>query len=584
VSQLPLLGQPQRDRVWPYAVYLAIAVWFTWPIYAVPQGLGIMDWDQHFFFYASVLKSVRAFWQLPFWNPWYCGGNVLWQNPQVAVLSPVYPLTLVMTLPMAMKVTITAHFFASFVGMHLLVTRVFRLTFFPVVLFIASLYTLAGAHVLHIGVGHTTFLPFLYLPLALFFTCRAFETGAIRHAVPAGAVMAFGVWNGGIYAAAMGGLSIAGLAAVLSVLERRWRPILVVAVMGASLGLFAAPKIVPVAMALGSPHFQDLREISKGDSITWGEAVHALSNPERPAGFVGWFEYGNYIGVFGSLIVAACLWFVLMKAWRKERALAVSLALVAVALLFLLRGDFGPHAPFTMLRALPVFSTFRSPGRYTIVFALVAAAMVAAAIRLALEGGDVPRGLRQLLGILLLAAVYDQASHNRPILVGVLGQGPLDPKAPVLARAGAPMLDVDNPSTGPDSPMIRSLAENRDLMRCYETLHPDLKAVPSKDIVWSPDPNVKVFSSAFSPNRIEFTVLTGAADARVYLNQNYIEGWRSSAGAVAFDPGVGLGYVTLPRAFAGRVTFSFRPPGLFAGVALFALGLVLSRWLWRRTF
>ncbi|MGC4083473.1 MAG: hypothetical protein QM736_15520, partial [Vicinamibacterales bacterium] len=33
-----------------------------------------------------------------------CGGNVLWQNPEIPLLSPVFPLSLVMSLPLAMKI------------------------------------------------------------------------------------------------------------------------------------------------------------------------------------------------------------------------------------------------------------------------------------------------------------------------------------------------------------------------------------------------------------------------------------------------------------------------------------------------
>ena len=62
-------------------IYAALAILFCWPLFSVPGGFGIMDWDQHFFLYAAVAKSVLAFHQLPFWNPWYCGGNMLWQNP-----------------------------------------------------------------------------------------------------------------------------------------------------------------------------------------------------------------------------------------------------------------------------------------------------------------------------------------------------------------------------------------------------------------------------------------------------------------------------------------------------------------------
>ena len=83
----------------PYLFYAAIAAWYCAPLFASPNGLGTHDWDQHLFYYGSVIKSVVEYGQLPFWNPWYCGGNVLWQNPQIPLLSPVFPLSLVMSLP-----------------------------------------------------------------------------------------------------------------------------------------------------------------------------------------------------------------------------------------------------------------------------------------------------------------------------------------------------------------------------------------------------------------------------------------------------------------------------------------------------
>ena len=74
-------------------MYGVLSVIVCLPLFDQPDALGSSDWDQHLFYYGAVLKSVVEYGQLPFWNPWYCGGNVLWQNPQIALLSPVYPLT-----------------------------------------------------------------------------------------------------------------------------------------------------------------------------------------------------------------------------------------------------------------------------------------------------------------------------------------------------------------------------------------------------------------------------------------------------------------------------------------------------------
>src|SRR4029077_1324765 len=143
----------------PYALYGVMSVLFCAPLFAEPNGLGVHDWDQHLFYYASVIKSVVDYGQLPFWNPWYCGGNVLWQNPQVPLLSPVFPLATVASLSLAMKLNIVLHYWIGFAGMHLLLTSVIGLSFMPVVIYLATVATLMGAFEMHLAVGHSVFLP-----------------------------------------------------------------------------------------------------------------------------------------------------------------------------------------------------------------------------------------------------------------------------------------------------------------------------------------------------------------------------------------------------------------------------------------
>ena len=89
--QAPVLQGRSRTLAW-CAFYGVLSAVFCAPLFAQPLALGVNDWDQHLFYYGSVLKNVVEYGQMPYWNPWYCGGNVMWQNPQIALLSPVYPL------------------------------------------------------------------------------------------------------------------------------------------------------------------------------------------------------------------------------------------------------------------------------------------------------------------------------------------------------------------------------------------------------------------------------------------------------------------------------------------------------------
>ena len=164
-----------------------------------PTALGANDWDQHLFYYGSVLKNVVEYGQLPFWNPWYCGGNVLWQNPQIALLSPVYPLTAFMSLQLAMKVNIVLHYWIGFIGMHVLLTRVIGVTFLPAV----DLSRDARHRVGRAGdspARRPQRVPAgFYLPLQLYFFFRAFQTGAWRDIFLSAATLALMVFNGGTH-------------------------------------------------------------------------------------------------------------------------------------------------------------------------------------------------------------------------------------------------------------------------------------------------------------------------------------------------------------------------------------------------
>ena len=96
-----------RQRTGPWVgFYGVLSAVFCAPLFRMPQATGVLDWDQHLFYYGAVLKNVVEYAAPPFWNPWYCGGNVLWQNPQIALLSPVYPLALAVSIPLAMKINI----------------------------------------------------------------------------------------------------------------------------------------------------------------------------------------------------------------------------------------------------------------------------------------------------------------------------------------------------------------------------------------------------------------------------------------------------------------------------------------------
>jgi len=107
-------------------------------------------------------------------------------------------------------------------------------------------------------------------------------------------------------------------------------------------------------------------------------------------------------------------------------------------------------------------------------------------------------------------------------------------------------------------------------------------AVKDRPQVFDGNEPSRVTDLDFTPNRLTFTVATGSTDARVLLNQNWAPGWTSTLGPIDAPPPTELAAIKVPSTQTGRYTFSFVPPGFYAGTALFIAALIATMMLWRR--
>ena len=581
-------GVPRRTAL-VCAMSAVLSVLMCAPLFVQPNGVGHFDWDVHLFYHASVLKTVIEYGQWPYWNPWYCGGNVLWQNPQVALLSPAYPLALVFSLPLAMKVNIVLHYFIGFVGMHLLLRQIIGVRFLPIATYLSCVFVACGALALHIAEGHPVFLPAFFLPLQLFWLCRAMSGGTLRYALGAAGLLGLMVLNGGFHAVPMTVIGIGTFALTAAVIRRRWQPIVVAAVCGIAGFAYAAPKLVPVVTYLQSDRFQDDRATGLQDAMTAEMAAHAYLDPaqNRRSTFPGqvypWQEYGNYIGLPAALLIVASLgwlWFGFARGNPATRWLGVSLALAAIVLFALSLGEFSPFAPATLTRWVPFLSRYRLPSRYTIGFVLFATALVGWALRdLSFDQVADRRG-QLLVAALCLIASGDLVWRNGAHFNGIFDQRPLDQGFHLLRRPPAPVTDTTIDAYQQDAPMLRTLMADRSTFNCYEPLKLRQVPDPSRPLVFA-EADVRVLDWTFSPNRIDVRVAGGKEIARVFLNQSYAPGWQSPLGNVSTEPDYKNVAVAVPRGVSGRFPIAFSPPGLTIGWSIFGLALLATGVVWR---
>jgi hypothetical protein len=581
---------PDRAGWTCFASYVALSLYFTWPWLASGARVGISDWDPILFQHASVIKSVYEYGGMPFWNPWYCGGDVLWQNPQAPLLTPTYLFALAVPLAVAMKLNLLVHYIAGFAGMHLLLTRIFQLAYMPAVIFLAATFTLAGGAAFHLIVGHGTFLPYFYLPWMLFFFLSAVATGSMRFAVGAAATIALGIYAGGTHVVFMAALGLGCFAVTLAALRRDWRSLALLAASGAFAALFAAPKLIPFLRFVSTPDLVDIRYFMPApDRMTAEMLQHLFTDAHQyprlrfPGQLYGWHEYANYLGPLGALLVVASFaWIVIDRPAHRSNAIGISLAVTSLILFALMLGEFGSYAPYVLLRRLPLMSQFRLPSRYTLVLTLFGVAMVAWVFAgVAPDRSPDPR-LRRFGGVILVLGACCLAYWNRVHFAGSFTLPPLTSSFRLLARPGAPAIDAQTDAFAGGSPMLRAMMErNEAVLRCNEPLQLAGAVQAGRPIVFA-EGTGRISEIQFGPNRIRFVVLAREAD-RIFMNQRYTNGWQANVGALEIDPASKLAFVRVPPGTATRVELSFSPPGLVSGLILLLIGLLASAAVWRRT-
>jgi hypothetical protein len=571
------------------AFYAVLAAVFCAPLFVHPQALGSNDWDQHLFYYGVVLKNAVEYGQMPFWNPWYCGGNVMWQNPQIAILSPVYPLTAFMSLQLAMKVNIVLHYWIGFVGMHVLLTRVIGLTFLPAVIYLSTLVTASGAPAIHLRVGHSVFLPGFYLPFQLYFFFKTFTTGEWKYISGAAITLALMIFNGGTHILPMSIAALGTFSLCAAIGRRDWRPLAFAVAFGAAGLAYSAPKLLPVVEYVGGDEFWDTRNpTEKPDLVTLDMLKQTYLVPTQDVGARlpmqrhGWHEYGNYIGLESAIaIIAALLWVVSRRA-PANQWFGISLAVTTVVLFLLSLGEFSAYSPAVLTHHLPLFSSFRIPSRFSIPFLQFAALTIAWAMRSMFARYPMPRFARAAIGVACVAAAAHLIYVNQWNLKDVFNQPAFDTSFHWMRGPRAITTDVDSSPYTSGSPMLKSLMSDRAFFNCYESLQVARGAVGDKPQVFDANASSRVRGLDFSPNRLTFDISDGAEPARVILNQNWAPGWDSTAGAIKVGPRTELSSVTVPAGTTGRYQFSFTPPGLYAGTALLLISGIVTALLWRR--
>jgi hypothetical protein len=579
--------------------------------------LGAHDWDATESARYLAVKSLRDYGQLPFWDPYGCGGFPAWGGPEgtTVLVSPLLPVYFLLPLPLAVRVEVVVLLVALVAGCWFLARGYVE---HPLALGFACLVgALSSRMALQAAVGHVWHLYYAGMPWVLGAYDRALAPGAEWRArlkwLGAGAgAFALMIYGGAIYPVPHVALSLAGLAAYRAWAARSARPLLAAGAIvgwGASL---ASPQLIAILDTM-----QRFPRVTSpvAEVVPWAmwPRMFLWSVTDVPGFRIEgieymWHEYAQYIG---PLPLALVLWGALGRL-PQDSALR-SLRFAGCALFALALGRWGPWG---LLHRVPPFRSQHVPTRFmfpAMMLLAVVAARVAEhaaqrwATRLRGRGAQIAAwaAWAAFAGSALLIARED-ARCTRPWFslrapdveerTGGFVQYQTVPPQYAYGDGRS-----ESPGGTNDAPGLLVARANVGAVRCAGFAGLALDAPKGPDArpvhmgargvgdplyrgeAWleTDAPGANVETVRWSPNEVTLSVRGAASGALLVLNQNWDPGWRANDGPTIDHEDVNATRLTAPDE---TVTFRYRPRTLPASLVPCALAVLLGPavWLLRR--
>lgn len=561
-----------------------LAVLFWLPAAVRLENWGDDMWHRAFMLAGAARRSLLHYGQFPFWNPYMSGGAPLLANPASSFLSPSFILVLVAGEVVGLKLRVLLALWIGLCGGYLLGRRLApaRLVRESVAgrpgrlapYFCAFIFMLGSWYPLYMFHWHDEFMPFVYLPWLLLFLSMGTERA--RWCALGGLTLGLMVLEGGVYPAPYAALCISIFALLESIRLRSPRPIMSLALIGALGCLVSGMKLLPsLDLHLRYPRPTFWRE----PVLPWAALPRMLWGRDQLAdsGFrgawLGWWEYGMYIGVIPLALALSAALLLLRRSWP-----VVVTGLIAGSLMF---GDYGVFSAWHWVHMLPVFSSLHDPIRFRILLVLFLAILSAMAVSRIENWKSSESPL--VAAVLILAAAWmgmDYWSVSAGLYAGISSRPPLVPERRGEFRQ-ARLSKADQ--QGPQAYLL--FLQNEGLVNNYEPLEfPDVgvRAFDEpgyKGEAWLEGAEGAVEPCAWSPNRLCYRVRAGG-NALLVVNQRYEPGWRTQDGAPAVSMGGLLAAAVAPP---GReICLRYIPPFFYAGCAFSALGIALALALWMK--
>ncbi|MGA3119769.1 MAG: hypothetical protein ABSF69_03270 [Polyangiaceae bacterium] len=589
-------------RLLAWAVMLGLVAYVVWPTFRDLKSLGIHDWDTMESYRYLVVKTIERYHQFPFWNPYSCGGHPVWGwvEGDATIISPFFPVYMLLSFPLALRIEVAMSAVISVVGAWLLAGRFTRSPATRAL--VGVLFAVNGRWALQVASGHAWHLTYAWTPWVLYFVDRAFADSLrakspARNVIGASVALAMMVYDDGIYPLPQTLIIVALYAVFYAVTIRDCRPLLCAGAVGVVTFGLSAPKLLPMLAVMARfPRYTDSPE-----AMDLGLFIAILTSRDQDFGSLpvgtprwGWHEWGMYIGTAG----VACL-LVGLIAGRGERAGALKwTAVILIALGF---GSVHEWAPWTLLHRLPIFKSQHVPSRWLYPGVLVSAVVAATVVERAMTRAGFMRPWLEMAAMAAVAAIaYDIGPVARLPMVHAFEREPPRARESLgdfhtelhlpgslnysTAEWSPPSLPAEMANIGTID--CGTFAGLNNWGRDHNNHTPGLGARGRGDPAYQGEAYMieKVGRASivrWTPNEVVVRVEGARVGDHVALNQNYDSGWTANGRSALDWADIVAAPVATP---AQTVVFRYRPSTWWLALATFAMSIgAIGFFSWRRT-
>ncbi|MEK6932528.1 MAG: hypothetical protein AABW56_01910 [Nanoarchaeota archaeon] len=550
--------------------FILISIIYTLPLFIKPTTIGIIDWDLWLFYNEVARKSILEFNQIPFWNPYYCGGNILLAHPESQIFSPFFLFVLLFGSVIGIKIAIFFGFFLGLLGMYFL-ARFFKLSEFSSAT-AAFIYMISAPFGLRIAIGQFSYLALGFYPLAFLFFLKGLHKR--RYLIGSSLCLAFAFFTGVVYELSFFILFLGIYAVIYSIFKRKVKAIVVFGLIILLMILIISFKLIPLidfiynnprTAGFSSNEYTSLEDFADNFLKSTRLSYHYYG-VSPPHSIPRWWEGVVGIGVFGvALVILGIVYWI-----RNEKPLVIT----SIIFVLIYLGDTFPINLWKLLHAFPPFNSFYVIGRVSFIL-IFSSALLGGAGFSWLETKFNKRlfGYYLIFFLFLIFGFY-LFSMNGPIISDAL-----QIEIPNIERSDVFFQTIKDFSYNKFMSRGHYLAvqENKGDLRCTEEVRTatSVSAIPRESQLYKGEAYLidggKANIIYFSPNKITVKVESDKENLLV-LNQNYEKDWNVNPGNV--ENYLGLLSVRVPKG-ESNLTFTYLPVSFVVGVVISLISILL---------